>query len=62
MREDLAEARQAFLNRDRASGNEEVGPFLAARERATRCGIPDEVAVYRLADQIIQDRDRHALM
>ncbi|WAM19712.1 hypothetical protein [Rhodococcus sp. JS3073] len=59
--EDLAEARQAFLYRDRASGDVEVRAFIAARERATRCGIPDEVAVYRLADQIIQDRNRHAL-
>ncbi|QYA99681.1 hypothetical protein I1A62_00180 (plasmid) [Rhodococcus sp. USK10] len=60
--EDLADARHAFLNRDRTSGDEQVQAFLAARERATKVGIPDELALYRLADQIIQDRDRHALM
>ncbi|MFD9667179.1 hypothetical protein ACFWAY_37180 [Rhodococcus sp. NPDC059968] len=60
--EDLADARQAFLNRDRASGDEQVRAFIAARDAATKVGIPDEFAVYRLADQIIHDRDRHALM
>lgn len=59
--EDLADTRQAFLNRDRTSGDDEVRAFLAARERATKVGIPDELALYRLADQIIQDRDRHAI-
>ncbi|WP_244163428.1 hypothetical protein [Rhodococcus koreensis] len=60
--EDLADARQAFLKRDRTSGDDEVRAFIAAREHATEIGIPDELAVYRLADQIIQDRDPHALM
>ena len=60
--EDLAEARQAFLNRNRTAGDEKVEAFIAARERATKVGIPDEPAVYRLADRIIHDRDRHALM
>ncbi|PBC40028.1 hypothetical protein CJ179_33545 [Rhodococcus sp. ACS1] len=60
--EDLADARQAFLKRDRTSGDDEVRAFIAAREHATKIGIPDELAVYRLADQIIQDRDPHALM
>ncbi|WP_370184799.1 hypothetical protein [Rhodococcus wratislaviensis] len=60
--EDLADARQAFLNRDRTSrDDEQVRAFLAARDAATQVGIPDELAVYRLADRIIQDRDRHAL-
>jgi hypothetical protein len=45
------------VNRDRNWGSEETRAFLAARERATQCGIPDEVAVYRLADRIIRDRD-----
>ncbi|UOT08437.1 hypothetical protein MPY17_39935 (plasmid) [Rhodococcus opacus] len=58
--EDLADARHSFLNRDRRHGDEEARAFHAARERATKVGIPDEMAVYRLADQIIQDRDRHA--
>ncbi|MFF2113606.1 hypothetical protein [Rhodococcus koreensis] len=57
--EDLADARQAFLNRDRTAGDEQVRAFIAARERATKVGIPDELAVYRLADRIIHDRDRH---
>ncbi len=55
--EDLAEARQAFLDRDRAQRGEETSAFIAARESATRFGIPDEEAVYRLADQILRDRD-----
>jgi hypothetical protein len=59
--EDLAEARQAFVNRDRNCASEETRAFLAARERATQCGIPDEVAVYRLADRIIRDRDNSAV-
>ncbi|MDF3313609.1 hypothetical protein P3H15_52975 [Rhodococcus sp. T2V] len=60
--EDLADVRQAFLSRDRTSGDEEVRAFVAARDAATRVAIPDELAVYRLADQIGRDRDRHALM
>ncbi|MFC9359886.1 hypothetical protein ACFTZB_25375 [Rhodococcus sp. NPDC057014] len=60
--EDLADARQAFLRRNRTAGDEQVRAFLAARDAATKVGIPDELAVYRLADQIIQGRDRHALM
>jgi|SRR6476620_11418355 hypothetical protein len=59
--EDLADARQAFLDRDRTQRGEETRAFIAARERATRFGIPDEEAVYRLGDQILQDRDSQAL-
>ncbi|GCE37817.1 hypothetical protein Rhow_000663 [Rhodococcus wratislaviensis] len=59
--EDLADARQAFLYRDREQGDEEVRAFLAARERATKVGIPDELAVYRLADQMIRERDQERL-
>ena len=59
--EDLAEARQAFLYRDRGRGDEEVRAFLAAREAAIKVGIPDEVAVYRLADQMIRERDQQRL-
>ena len=59
--EDLADARHAFLYRDRASGDEEVRAFLAAREAAMNVGIPDEVAVYRLADQMIRERDQQRL-
>ncbi|QSE86104.1 hypothetical protein [Rhodococcus koreensis] len=59
--EDLAAARQAFLYRDRATGDEEVRAFLAAREAAINVGIPDEVAVYRLADQMIGERDQQRL-
>jgi len=58
--EDLAEARHRFLHRDRRQGNEEVRVFIAARERATKVGVPDELAVYRLADQIIRERDKQA--
>ncbi|WP_016881782.1 MULTISPECIES: hypothetical protein [unclassified Rhodococcus (in: high G+C Gram-positive bacteria)] len=47
--EDLADARQAFLSRDRASEDEEVRALIAARDAATKVGIPDELAVYRLA-------------
>ena len=54
--EDLAETRQAFLHRDRRNGDEEVQAFAAALERATKVGIPDEPAVYRLADQLIRNR------
>ncbi|EID79006.1 MULTISPECIES: hypothetical protein [Rhodococcus] len=53
--EDLAEARHNVLHRDRASGNDEIRAFFAAREFATRVGIPDEVAVYHLADQLIRE-------
>ncbi|ABG99821.1 hypothetical protein RHA1_ro08777 (plasmid) [Rhodococcus jostii RHA1] len=60
--ETLSDARQAFLNRNRTSGDEQVRAFLTARDAATKVGIPDELAVYRLADQIIHDRDQHALM
>ena len=60
--EDLAEARQAFLHRDRASGDVEIRAFIAARERATTVGIPDELAVYRLADGIIRERDRRVCL
>ncbi len=35
--------------------------FLAAREAAIKVGIPDEVAVYRLADQMIRERDQQRL-
>lgn len=59
--EDLAEARHAFLYRDRRQGDEEIRAFLAAREAATNVGIPDEVAVYRLADQMIRERDQQRL-
>ena len=59
--EDLAAARQAFLYRDRATGDEKVRAFLAARETAIKVGIPDEVAVYRLADQMIRERDQQRL-
>ncbi|MDI9979309.1 hypothetical protein [Rhodococcus sp. IEGM 1307] len=59
--EDLAEARQAFLYRDRATGEEKVRAFLAARQAAINVGIPDEVAVYRLADQMIRERDQQRL-
>jgi len=59
--EDLAAARQAFLYRDRGPGDEEVRAFLAARETAIKVGIPDEVAVYRLADQMIRERDQQRL-
>ncbi|MDT2009478.1 hypothetical protein FXW78_46850 [Rhodococcus opacus] len=60
--EHLAEARHNFLYRDRARpGNEECRAFIAAREAADRFGIPDEVAVYRLADRIIRERDKQAL-
>lgn len=61
MLEDLAEARHRFLYRDRRQGNAVVRAFIAARERATKVGIPDELAVYRLADRIIQERDRQPL-
>ncbi|UNN05124.1 hypothetical protein MOO23_37865 (plasmid) [Rhodococcus opacus] len=53
--EDLAEARHNVLHRDRASGNDEIRAFIAARERATRVGTPDGVAVYRLADRLIRE-------
>ncbi|RYE38952.1 MAG: hypothetical protein EOP24_45645 [Hyphomicrobiales bacterium] len=59
--EDLADARQAFLYRDRATGDEKIRAFLAARETAINVGIPDEVAMYRLADQMIRDRDQQRL-
>ncbi|WP_172652550.1 hypothetical protein [Rhodococcus opacus] len=59
--EDLADARQAFLHRDREQGDEEVRAFLAAREAAIKVGIPDELAVYRLADQMIRERDQQRL-
>jgi len=59
--EDLAEARRAFLYRDRGQGDEEVRAFFAAREAAIQVGIPDEVAVYRLADQMIRERDQQRL-
>jgi hypothetical protein len=59
--EDLAEARHRFLYRGRRQGNAEVRAFIAARERATKVGVPDELAVYRLAERIIWERDRHAL-
>ncbi|ABH00273.1 MULTISPECIES: hypothetical protein [Rhodococcus] len=58
--EDLAEARHQFLYRDRRQGNKQVIAFIAAQERATKVGIPDELAVYRLADQIIRERDKQA--
>ncbi|QHE73510.1 hypothetical protein [Rhodococcus sp. WAY2] len=58
--EDLAEARRAFQHRDRQRGNAEVTAFLAAHERARMVGIPDERAVYRLADRMAQARDRQA--
>jgi hypothetical protein len=47
--EDLAAARQAFLYRDRRQGDEKIRGFLAARDAATKVGIPAELAVYRLA-------------
>ncbi|MFV9460312.1 hypothetical protein ACNJ7E_43735 [Rhodococcus sp. NM-2] len=53
--EDLAEARHNVLHRDRASGNDEIQAFIAARDRATRVGIPDGVAVYRLPDRLIRE-------
>jgi len=59
--EDLAAARQAFLYRDRRQGDEKIRAFLAAREAAINVGIPDEVAVYRLADQMIPERDQQRL-
>ncbi|MFF2110650.1 hypothetical protein [Rhodococcus koreensis] len=59
--EDLADARQAFLYRDREQGDEEVRAFLAAREAAVKVGIPNEVAVYRLADQMIRERAQERL-
>ncbi|MDT2004131.1 hypothetical protein FXW78_04010 [Rhodococcus opacus] len=60
--EDLAEARHNFLYRDPARpGDEECRAFIAAREAADRFGIPDEVAVYRLADRIIRERDQQTL-
>ena len=59
--EDLADARQAFLYRDHSQGDEEVRAFLAARAAALEVGIPDEVAVYRLADQMIRERDQQRL-
>ncbi|MDF3307044.1 hypothetical protein P3H15_18640 [Rhodococcus sp. T2V] len=59
--EDLAEARHKLVHRDRASGNDEVRAFIAARERATKVGIPDEVAVYRLTDQLIREREQQPL-
>lgn len=58
---DLADARHAFLYRNRATGDEEVTAFLAARETAINVGIPDEVAMYRLADQMIRERDQQRL-
>ena len=54
--EDLTEARHNVLHRDRTSGNDEIRAFIAARERATRVGIPAEVAVYHLADRLIRER------
>ncbi|WKN60286.1 hypothetical protein HJ581_0041760 [Rhodococcus opacus] len=59
--EDLADARQAFLYRDHSQGDKEVRAFLAARQAAIKVGIPDEVAVYRLADQMIRERDQQRL-
>lgn len=59
--EDLAAARHRFLHRDRRQGNAEVRAFIVARDAATKVGIPDELAVYRLTDRIIRERDRHAL-
>ncbi|KAF0957955.1 MULTISPECIES: hypothetical protein [Rhodococcus] len=60
MLEDLAEGRHQFLYRDRRQGNKQVIALIAAQERATKVGIPDELAVYRLADQIIRERDKQA--
>jgi hypothetical protein len=54
--EDLAEACQAFLDRDRTQRGEETSAFIAAREGATRFAIPDEETVYRLGDQILRER------
>ncbi|MGV9866300.1 hypothetical protein [Rhodococcus koreensis] len=59
--EDLAEAHHRFLYRDRRQGNAEVRAFIAARDAATKVGIPDQLAVYHIANRIIRERDTHAL-
>ena len=40
----FAEVRHNVVHRDRGLGDDEIRAFIAARERDTRVGIPDEVA------------------
>jgi len=44
-----------------APGNDESRAFITARERAPRVGIRTKVAVYRLADRLIRERDQQPL-
>ncbi len=58
--EGLAEARHNVLHRDRTRERRESGVHYGPRARP-RFGIPDEVAVYRLADRLIRERDQQPL-